>query len=144
MCKYNCGNDTVAKEYACGSCLIDRNEFLYVVVTKVNKTALYDTIENFNREEAKSFVSSNGNGLGTQKRNRLNLNKKSHDEYLYEGKAPAFEVGEILMVDPDFGRELSGRGRKPTRWDIGTETFPAKSLNKAYKCSVAAINNEQE
>lgn len=35
---------------------------------------------------------------------------------------PVFDLGEIVVAD-EGGRELVGRLRKPSKWDVGTETF---------------------
>jgi len=35
---------------------------------------------------------------------------------------PVFTPGEILVLDTD-GRELAGRGRKPSKWLVDYETF---------------------
>lgn len=38
-------------------------------------------------------------------------------------RAPVFVAGEILILNEEFGREVDGRGRKPSKWDVGTEHF---------------------
>jgi hypothetical protein len=35
---------------------------------------------------------------------------------------PVFTLGEVLLLGPD-GRELTGRGRKPSKWSVEIETF---------------------
>lgn len=37
-------------------------------------------------------------------------------------RTPVFSLGEILILDSD-GRELNGRGRKPSRWGVTVEYF---------------------
>lgn len=37
-------------------------------------------------------------------------------------RTPVFCVGEILILDGD-GREVAGRGRKPSKWDVDVEHF---------------------
>jgi hypothetical protein len=34
-----------------------------------------------------------------------------------------FEIGEILVIDKDYGREKFGDGRKPSKWAVETEEF---------------------
>lgn len=36
---------------------------------------------------------------------------------------PVFVLGEVLLLGPD-GRELTGRGRKPSKWSVEIRTFP--------------------
>ncbi len=46
-----------------------------------------------------------------------------------------FHVGEILILD-DAGREVAGRGRKPSKWDVDIETFQV--LEEAVECALEA------
>ena len=46
-------------------------------------------------------------------------------------KLPVFELGEILIIDDTYGREISGRQRKPSKWFVETETFT--DIDKACK-----------
>ena len=34
-----------------------------------------------------------------------------------------FELGEVLVVDGEYGREPFGEGRKPAKWDVDDEYF---------------------
>jgi hypothetical protein len=45
-------------------------------------------------------------------------------------RMPVFALGEILVCNED-GRELSGNGRKPDKWDVDTEWFT--SIDDAAK-----------
>ncbi len=38
-------------------------------------------------------------------------------------RAEVFEVSEILILDNETGREVSGQGRKPSKWDVEVEEF---------------------
>ena len=38
-------------------------------------------------------------------------------------RAPVFVLGEILVLDTN-GREVSGHGRKPSKWGVPVEMFP--------------------
>jgi len=37
--------------------------------------------------------------------------------------SPVFSLGEILIIDGAYGRELAGKGRKPSKWYVEFETF---------------------
>jgi len=41
-----------------------------------------------------------------------------------QGRTPVFHLGEILILDGN-GREVVGLGRKPSKWDVGYQTFAA-------------------
>lgn len=47
--------------------------------------------------------------------------------------SPLFEVGEILVVN-NYGREINGQGRKPSKWDVRYEEF--RSITKAIARAV--------
>lgn len=38
-------------------------------------------------------------------------------------KRPVFDLGEILILDSPYGREVCGRGRKPSKWFVEFEHF---------------------
>jgi hypothetical protein len=38
-------------------------------------------------------------------------------------KLPVFDLGEILILDSPYGREVCGRGRKPSKWFVEFEHF---------------------
>lgn len=42
---------------------------------------------------------------------------------MIHGRAPVFTIGEILVLDSESGREISGAGRKPSKWDVDCEHF---------------------
>jgi hypothetical protein len=48
-------------------------------------------------------------------------------------KKPVFFPGEILMLEPDFEREIHGLGRKPAKWFIEYEYFKHDELDKAME-----------
>lgn len=52
-----------------------------------------------------------------------------------------FELGEILILN-DLGREITGRGRKPSKWEVEYETFPATTdgLTKAILRAQEVVN----
>lgn len=45
-------------------------------------------------------------------------------------KVPVYVLGEILVLD-EYGREVGGHGRKPSKWDVTCEEFD--SLDDAIK-----------
>lgn len=51
--------------------------------------------------------------------------------------AENFSVGEILILNPDTGREITGKQRKPGKWDIEVEEFTTltKAINRALEVS---------
>jgi hypothetical protein len=51
-------------------------------------------------------------------------------------KLPVFRSGEILILDNN-GREVTGMGRKPSKWSVEVEEFI--NLNDAIKCSQKII-----
>lgn len=38
--------------------------------------------------------------------------------HISKGANPPFAVGEILVLDGEFGREFKGEQRKPSKWDL--------------------------
>ena len=49
-------------------------------------------------------------------------------------RVEVFSVGEILILDAS-GREVSGYGRKPSKWDVQTEYFETleEAVNRAVE-----------
>ncbi len=51
---------------------------------------------------------------------------------LMNAGVPVFTLGEIIIMEYDeYGRELVGHGRKPSKWDVTTEMF--SSIEAAVK-----------
>ena len=50
---------------------------------------------------------------------------------------PVFTLAEILILDDEYGRELVGKGRKPSKWDVSIETFQV--LEEAIACAEEVI-----
>lgn len=59
---------------------------------------------------------------------------QNHDPFDFHPKQ-AFVQGELLVVD-DYGREVSGKGRKPSKWDVEYELFDFVDLDKAVQRSI--------
>jgi len=51
-----------------------------------------------------------------------------------------FELGEILILD-DYGREIGGRGRKPSKWFVEHKEFD--SLDEAIECAIKVQNRQR-
>jgi hypothetical protein len=41
-----------------------------------------------------------------------------------------FHVGEVLLLDGEYGREITYHGRKPSKWDVDYVTFPLDQPEK--------------
>jgi len=52
---------------------------------------------------------------------------------------PVFSLGEILILD-NCGREIAGRGRKPSKWSVTCEEF--NNLDEAIECSQKVLSEE--
>jgi len=52
-----------------------------------------------------------------------------------------FTLGEILVLGED-GREISGRGRKPSKWDVTIESF--NTIEAAVQCALRVDETESE
>jgi len=38
-------------------------------------------------------------------------------------RGPVFHLGEVMIVEDTGGREVVGRGRKASKWDVNVETY---------------------
>lgn len=139
-CMNKCGNTEVADEYECSTCLVKGRRAVWCVITKVSKLTLYDFSESFNRTEAKEYVFKSCNYLEGYREARKTLLKVDRNEYLLFQKSPTFNVGELMLVDPIFGREIVGAGRKPSKWDVVYEEFSMYDIDKAVKRALEARN----
>ena len=45
------------------------------------------------------------------------------DGFPIDVKIPTFEMGEIVIIDAEIGREVNGPGRKPRKWFVGYEVY---------------------
>jgi hypothetical protein len=48
-------------------------------------------------------------------------------------KRQVFELGEILILDGEYGREVAGRGRKPYKWFVECKHFD--NIEQAVECA---------
>lgn len=48
-------------------------------------------------------------------------------------RTPVFYAGEILVVESTTGREIGGRGRKPSKWGVTYEEFV--TIESAEDCA---------
>ena len=58
---------------------------------------------------------------------------------LLVGRTQVFELGEILILEGEGEREVGGRGRKPSKWDVDVEYFD--TLDEAVECSRATTHD---
>lgn len=60
-----------------------------------------------------------------------------------ELRYPVFTLGEILVLD-DSGREVSGIGRKPSKWFVSYETFDTIELavDRAREITAMAMTTD--
>lgn len=59
-------------------------------------------------------------------------------------KVANFYMGEIIPVATDFEREVCGRGRKPNKWDVEYELFPARNYKLALARAIKATKEGAE
>ena len=52
---------------------------------------------------------------------------------------PVFSLGEILILD-SCGREVAGRGRKPSKWIVNCQEFD--NLDDAIVCAQKVLSEE--
>ena len=55
-------------------------------------------------------------------------------------RSPIFHVGEILVLDSEYGREVAGCGRKPSKWDVGVEYFD--NIERAIERAIEVTRKE--
>jgi len=61
-------------------------------------------------------------------------------------KAPCFHLGELLILDAQYGRELICRGRKPKKWFISFELYDdfETAFNRARQVYEFKIDDNKE
>ncbi len=98
-------------------------KFKYCVITKIDPNGCeYDDIAAKDKE-----------GRWSIKELERNPMKTGDQRKFLEIRMPAFVLGEVVILDKEYGREVCGRQRKPSKWFIETEMF--NSLEKAVKRS---------
>lgn len=50
------------------------------------------------------------------------------DSNVLHVRLPVFELGEIVILDSEHGREVAGRGRKPSKWFVECEHFSSLKM----------------
>jgi phage-related protein len=45
------------------------------------------------------------------------------DTKFVNAKLPVFHLGEVLILDGEYGREMAGLSRKPSKWSVEVEHF---------------------
>jgi len=61
-------------------------------------------------------------------------------------KVPCFRLGELLILDAEYGRELVGMGRKPKKWFISFELYDdfETAFHRARQVYQLRINDDKE
>lgn len=109
----------------------------WAVVTKVDKDDYADEIL-----EEKEFVTGWGpNGDLKENLFYLPIGEYSPTVRTLRVKLPVFEHGEILLLNR-IGREISGRGRKPSKWNTKCAYF--YTLRSALRCHQRARQEEYQ
>jgi len=60
-------------------------------------------------------------------------------EDIIDVRLPVFSLGEILILD-NCGREVAGRGRKPSKWIVNCQEFD--NLDDAIACAQKVLSEE--
>jgi len=142
-CK-ECKNEGIADGYLCDKCLIKTKEYKIAVITKI-----YDGDKLFGGNRYDELIEITYNEIKTRAKESNQTIKhiiKSYDlksikggkDFYKEQKGVVFNIGEILIVDPYFEREIIGHGRKPSKWGVEYEIFNSNELEKAIKCALIA------
>ncbi len=132
-CK-TCGDPQFDSRYNCHLCDIKRGRFQWCVITHgpTEKDGnQFDDLVSFEDTDVEYFDGKNPPRV---------LAEKGSDGFIHF-KNNVFEVGEMFPVGKDFGRELCGAGRKPSKWDIGYVLFSSKDYKKAI---ALAIKSQKE
>lgn len=130
----SCGDPGIDKKYKCHACNTKRGIFQWCVITHgpvEQEGNQYDALVSFEDTEVEFFDGKNPPRV---------LAKKGDPGFI-NYQANVFEPGEIFPVSKDFGREMCGRGRKPSKWDIGYVLFNSRDYKKAI---ALAIKSQQE
>lgn len=129
-CK-TCGDPKISDKYNCHTCKIKSGRFQWCVIThgpqySTDGNQFDDSIDFKN-----TFV-EHYNGKTVRM-----IAKQGSQGYIHF-KNRVFEIGEVFPVGKYFGREMAGRGRKPSKWDIGYVLFSSKDYKKAITLAIAS------
>lgn len=59
--------------------------------------------------------------------------EKIDSKDLIWSRRQVFELGEILILDGEYGREVCGKGRKPSKWFVECKHF--SNLEESVECA---------
>lgn len=71
----------------------------------------------------------------------LGLSPELAFHVMVNGRVPVFILGEVLLLDEN-GREMFGKGRKPSKWDVDCQEFD--SIDQALACATGIRDREVE
>src|SRR5579863_2197213 len=135
-CK-RCGDPAIDSKYNCHACDVSLGRFQWCVITHgptedPTEGNHYDKTVAFDETEVELFD-------GTHKPRVIA--KKGSPGFIHF-KERVFEVGEIFPVGKDFGREITGAGRKPSKWDIGYVLLGSRDYKEAIALAIK-VQKEQ-
>lgn len=140
-CK-GCQDSNISDEYYCTICHVKNNTFKIAVITNIPDDGSLGNL-------ADNIISLNRTALLSEIRNTftikeaINLRRQfieNDNSYDLITKEEVFKKGELLLVDPEFGRGLFC-GRKPDNWDVDYVLFNADQLLEASKLADQIIKN---
>jgi hypothetical protein len=63
------------------------------------------------------------------------------DDDVIDVSLSVFSLGEILILESTYGREIAGKGRKPSKWSVDTKEFD--NLDDAIECARKVLLEEE-
>lgn len=141
-CK-TCGDPTIDKAFSCHSCHVRKDTFKWCVITGVPRDLegkdaegnLYDDFIDLKKARNFHILTKNGKLI-------TDFSKYKNASLMI--KKPVFHQGDVFPIEPDFEREVSGRGRKAAKWDVEYELYPAKQYKKAILRAIQATKEYYE
>lgn len=113
-----------------------RESPIFLVITKVRITGKLRTMSD-------DFVYRVGKALILYETPPITVDRdtdKRRSKNIIEIKRQVFAPGEILIVDPVYGREYGWPGRKPSKWAVEFERF--ERVEDAVKRAKEIMDNE--
>ena len=120
------------------------NEYTFGVITKVPKNVedgnKYDDLLVRDRKKEEDNMSiANACGYRAYRFYDDEENDGISREDIIDVTLPVFFLGEILILD-NCGREIAGRGRKPSKWSVTCEEF--NDMDEAIECAQKILSEE--
>ena len=119
-------------------------DYTFGVITKVPKNVedgnkYDDLLVRDRRTEEDKMTMANACGYKAYRFYDDEENDSISRKDVVNAKLPVFSLGEILILDL-YGREIAGRGRKPSKWSVEVEEF--NDLDEAIKCAQKVLSEE--